>query len=583
MTIQADQTRRPLVEVENLHVRFGHGGPAVIKGISFALHRGECLALVGESGSGKSVTSRTLVGLTGHRSSLQADRLSFDGADLRRFNERTWRDIRGRRIGFVMQDALGSLDPLRTVGAEVGEPLKLHAKLTKQEREEKVIALLHSVGIPQAESRLLQYPHQLSGGLRQRALIASAIACNPELLIADEPTTALDAAVQAQVLDLLESLRTPDKAMLVVSHDFAVVSRLADRVAVMWHGEIVEQGPLDAILHDPQHPYTKSLLSAVSSVQKRGPVRQKIAVTEDGHLATLPAELPPGVINNNPIVVEVNNLTKVFFGPDGSRRVAVSEVSFALRKGETVGIVGESGSGKTTLTRMVLGLETPNVGNVRLRDQVWSELSDAQQRAERKRIQVVFQDPLSSFDPRYTVERVLFEALGVAGYTDTEKTRARAIELLHLVRLDQSYLQRRPIELSGGQRQRIAIARALAPEPEVLICDEPVSALDVSVQAQILDLLIDLKDRLGLSCLFISHDLGVIYRVSDRILVMKDGIVVESGGVREVFENPQHIYTQTLLSAIPQLGVRKSVTESTDIGSGESAKESDKEGELNAA
>lgn len=578
MTTQASKAR-PLVEVENLHVRFGHDGPAVIKGISFNLYRGECLALVGESGSGKSVTSRTLVGLTGHRSTLQADRLQFDGDDLRHFNERTWRNIRGRRVGFVMQDALGSLDPLRTVGAEVAEPLKLHGNFTKQQREEKVIALLRSVGMPDPESRLRQYPHQLSGGLRQRALIASAIACNPELLIADEPTTALDAAVQAQVLDLLESLRTPDSAMLIVSHDFAVVSRLADRVAVMWHGEIVEQGPLDAILHDPQHPYTKSLLAAVSSVQKRGPARQKIAVAEDGHLISVPTELPAGVINKHPIVVECNNLTKVFFGADGVKRIAVSEVSFALRKGETVGIVGESGSGKTTLTRMVLGLETPNIGNVRLRDRIWSELTADEQRAERKRIQVVFQDPLASFDPRYTVERVLAEALGVAGYTDVEKTRARAIELLHLVRLDQSYLHRRPIELSGGQRQRIAIARALAPEPEVLVCDEPVSALDVSVQAQILDLLIDLKDRLGLSCLFISHDLGVIHRISDRILVMKDGVVVESGGVHEVFENPQHLYTQTLLSAVPQLGTRKRVAHSIDIGS----RESEKEGELDAA
>jgi peptide/nickel transport system ATP-binding protein len=578
MTTQASKAR-PLVEVENLHVRFGHDGPAVIKGISFNLHRGECLALVGESGSGKSVTSRTLVGLTGHRSTLQADRLQFDGDDLRHFNERTWRDIRGRRVGFVMQDALGSLDPLRMVGAEVAEPLKLHGNFTKQQREQKVIALLRSVGMPDPESRLRQYPHQLSGGLRQRALIASAIACNPELLIADEPTTALDAAVQAQVLDLLESLRTPDSAMLIVSHDFAVVSRLADRVAVMWHGEIVEQGPLDAILHDPQHPYTKSLLSAVSSVQKRGPARQKIAVAEDGHLISVPTELPASVINKHPIVVECNNLTKIFFGADGVKRIAVSEVSFALRKGETVGIVGESGSGKTTLTRMVLGLETPNIGNVRLRDRIWSELTADEQRAERKRIQVVFQDPLASFDPRYTVERVLAEALSVAGYTDAEKTRARAIELLHLVRLDQSYLHRRPIELSGGQRQRIAIARALAPEPEVLVCDEPVSALDVSVQAQILDLLIDLKDRLGLSCLFISHDLGVIHRISDRILVMKDGVVVESGGVHEVFENPQHLYTQTLLSAVPQLGTRKRVIQSIDIGS----RESEKESELDAA
>lgn len=569
----------PLVTVENLHVRFGHDGATVIKGISFELYRGECLALVGESGSGKSVTSRTLVGLTGHRSELSADRLDFDGADLRRFNERTWRNIRGSRIGFVMQDALGSLDALRTIGDEVADPLKLHTNLTRQQREEKVIELLRSVGIPDPEARIHQYPHQLSGGLRQRALIASAIACNPQLLIADEPTTALDAAVQAQVLDLLESLRTPNTSMLIVSHDFAVVSRLADRVAVMQHGVIVEQGPLDAILHDPQHPYTKSLLAAVSSVQRREPARQKIAVAEDGHLATVPSELPPAVINTHPVVVECNNLTKTFAAHNGTKRTAVSEVSFALRKGETVGIVGESGSGKTTLTRMVLGLEKPDIGNVRLRDQVWSDLTAAQQRAERKRIQVVFQDPLSSFDPRYTVERVLFEALGVAGYTNAAKTRERAIELLHLVRLDQSYLSRRPIELSGGQRQRIAIARALAPEPEVLVCDEPVSALDVSVQAQILDLLLDLKDRLGLSCLFISHDLGVIYRVSDRILVMKDGVVVESGGVREVFENPQHVYTQSLLSAIPQLGKRKRAVHSIDSGNSKSEKEE----ELDAA
>lgn len=578
MTKESNNTR-PLVQVENLHVRFGQNGPAVIKGISFDLYRGECLALVGESGSGKSVTSRTLVGLTGHRSALNADKLEFDGADLRHFNERTWRNIRGNRVGFVMQDALGSLDPLRTIGDEIAEPLKLHGKFTRQQREDKVIALLRSVGIPDPEARFRQYPHQLSGGLRQRALIASAIACNPELLIADEPTTALDAAVQSQVLDLLESLRTPDTAMLIVSHDFAVVSRLADRVAVMRHGVIVEQGPLDAILHDPQHPYTKSLLAAVSSLQKRGPARQKIAVTEDGHLATLPIELPAAILNTYPVVVECNNLTKIFTDANGTKRTAVSEVSFALRKGETVGIVGESGSGKTTLTRMVLGLETPDIGNVRLRDQVWSDLTAAQQRAERKRIQVVFQDPLASFDPRYTVERVLFEALGVAGYTNIAKTRARAIELLQLVRMDQSYLSRRPIELSGGQRQRIAIARALAPEPEVLVCDEPVSALDVSVQAQILDLLIDLKDRLGLSCLFISHDLGVIYRVSDRILVMKDGVVVESGGMHEVFENPQHIYTQTLLSAIPQLETRKRNVNLVNSGS----RESEKESELDAA
>ncbi|HEY5753396.1 MAG TPA: ABC transporter ATP-binding protein [Chthoniobacterales bacterium] len=528
---------RPLVEVENLRVRFGRNGPLVVKGISFVLNRGECLALVGESGSGKSVTSRTLVGLTGHRSQIHATRLRLHGQDLTTFSERKWRQIRGARVGFIMQDALGSLDPLRPVGQEIAEPLRLHSQLTRRQRDEKVIDLLRSAGVPEPEIRARQYPHQLSGGLRQRALIASAIACGPELLIADEPTTALDAQVQAQVLDLLASLRSQNSGMLVISHDFAVVSRLADRVAVMRHGVIVEQGPTEAILHDPQHSYTKSLLAAVASVHGKGRRVSKISA----------AATDPGP------VVEAKTLTKTFTGPDAKKRTAVSDVSFALRRGETLGIVGESGSGKTTTLRLVLGLENPDTGAVQLRGKEWSSLSGKEQCAERKRIQVVFQDPLSSFDPRYTVERVIGEALEVAGYKNRAKRRARVIELLELVRLDESYLRRRPIELSGGQRQRVAIARALAPKPEVLVCDEPVSALDVSVQAQILDLLSDLKERFGLSCLFISHDLGVIHRVSDRVIVMKNGVIVESGEVCEVFARPQHEYTRVLLNAIPRL------------------------------
>ncbi|WP_229729051.1 dipeptide ABC transporter ATP-binding protein [Oxalicibacterium flavum] len=569
----------PLVEVVDLRVRFGESGKEVVKGISFSIRRGECLALVGESGSGKSVTARTLVGLTGRRSQVTAERLQFDGADLRSFREADWRSIRGSQIGFVMQDALGSLDPLRTVGEEVAEPLRLHTKLDKRQRAERAIDLLRSVGMPEPETRLHQYPHQLSGGLRQRALIASALACHPDLLLADEPTTALDAAVQAQVLDLLESLQTPQRSMLLVSHDFAVVSRLADRVAVMHHGEIVEQGPLEQILHDPQHPYTKSLLGAVLSIQKRDQGRQRVAQTADGHFALRPSEMTPALARQAPVVVEANNLIKSFVLPNGERRKAVSEVSFALRKGETLGIVGESGSGKTTLMRMILGLEKPDAGDVRLNDRLWAGMTPAEQRAERRRIQVVFQDPLASFDPRYTVARVLAEPLEIAGYRTAAAARARSAELLQMVRLDPQLLDRRPIELSGGQRQRVAIARALAPQPDILICDEPVSALDVSVQAQILDLLVDLKDRLGLSCLFISHDLGVIHRVSDRIMVMKDGVVVESGGVHEVFDNPQHVYTQALLSAVPQLGVRKRVANSIVVGSGQN----EEEGERDAA
>ncbi|MCE0497399.1 MAG: ABC transporter ATP-binding protein [Methylacidiphilales bacterium] len=517
----------------------------MIGGISFTLRRGECLALVGESGSGKSVTSRTLVGLAGPRAEVTANRLRLDGEDLLSIREAAWRKIRGRRIGFVMQDALGSLDPLRTVGREVAEPLLIHGALNRAQREAKVIELLRSVGIPEPELRALQYPHQLSGGLRQRALIASAIACGPELLIADEPTTALDAAVQAQVLLLLESLRNANTAMLIISHDLAVVSRLADRVAVMHQGLIVEQGPIDEVLQNPQHVYTQSLLAAASYVH-------------GGNRRWAPTTMNEVLSNKDEFVINADNVTKTFPNPDGKSRTVVERVSFVLRRKETLGIVGESGSGKTTLMRMILGLEKPDAGAVYLRGNSWTSLSSAAQRSERRRIQVIFQDPFSSFDPRYTVEHVIGEALGVIGISGRKERRQQTIELLRWVRLDASILPRRPIELSGGQRQRVAIARALAPRPEVLVCDEPVSALDVSVQAQILELLEDLKERLGLSCLFISHDLDIVHRISDRVMVMKDGVVVESGDVREIFARPRHEYTRLLLDAIPGLPAKTS-------------------------
>ncbi|WP_019410740.1 dipeptide ABC transporter ATP-binding protein [Pseudomonas psychrophila] len=533
---------QPLIDVQDLQVRFGSHAAPTLKGVSFQLHRGECLALVGESGSGKSVTSRTLAGLTGAGAQVQASRLAFAGQDLRQFDERTWRKVRGAQIGFVMQDALGSLDPLRPVGKEIAEPLHLHTDLDRAQREARVIELLRAVGVPEPELRARQFPYQLSGGLRQRALIASAIACNPRLLIADEPTTALDTTVQAQVLALLESLRGESTAMLIVSHDLAVVSRLANRVAVMHNGIIVEQGSVDEVLHDPQHPYTQYLLRAGRAVHFR---RTQGA-------ARTPLAIVPTQAEHTPPLLQVNALSKAFKGPDGTLRTVVNHVSLQLRRGKTLGIVGESGSGKTTLTRMILGLETPDSGDIQIKGQPWLSLSAVEKRQLRRSIQVVFQDPLSSFDPRYNVRRVLSEALEVAGHKRSEWA-ARAEELLALVHLDAALLERRPIELSGGQRQRIAIARALAAQPQILVCDEPVSALDVSVQAQILELLDDLKQRLGLACLFISHDLGVINHVSDDVLVMKDGVAVESGRVRDVFDHPQHPYTQALLEAIPHL------------------------------
>ncbi|MDZ5110357.1 ABC transporter ATP-binding protein [Pseudomonas putida] len=532
-----EKSQAPLVDIRGLHVSFN--GVPVVHGVDLQLRAGQCLALVGESGSGKSVTARTLVGLTGTGAHVQAQRLAFAGQDLRQFDERAWQRLRGEHIGFVMQDALGSLDPLRRVGAEIEEPLLLHTNLAAEQRRLRVLELLRQVGVPEPEVRARQYPWQLSGGLRQRALIASAIACQPRLLIADEPTTALDATVQAQILDLLERLRERDNSLLMVSHDLAVVARLADWVAVMRHGVVVEQGSVEQILQDPQDPYTQRLLSAARAVHFKRPAAPALALVEDG-------------VDEQPVVLEARGLSKAFFGPDGRLRQVLDGVSLQLRAGQTLGVVGESGSGKSTLGRILLGLERPEQGSLQLAGQDWLALSAAQQRQARQGIQVVFQDPQASFDPRYTVLRVLAEALAHAGVPRALQ-RTEAAALLERVQLPVGLLDRRPLELSGGQRQRIAIARALAMKPRVLVLDEPVSALDVSVQARILALLAELKAELNLACLFISHDLGVVEQVSDQVLVMQGGRVVEQGAAVQVLGQPRQAYTRALLDAVPHL------------------------------
>jgi len=530
-------TQPPLVDIRDLWV--GFKGVPVVRGVNLQLHAGQCLALVGESGSGKSVTARTLVGLTGPGADVQAQRLAFAGKDLRGLDEAAWQRLRGGRIGFVMQDALGSLDPLRRVGAEIEEPLYLHTRLGAEQRRLHVLELLRQVGVPEPQVRARQYPWQLSGGLRQRALIASAIACQPRLLIADEPTTALDATVQAQILDLLEQLRARDNSLLMVSHDLAVVARLADWVAVMRHGEVVEQGSVEQILQDPQDPYTQRLLSAARAVHFQRPATAALALVEED-------------VNPQPALLQARGLSKAFVGPDGRPRQVLDDVSLQLRAGQTLGVVGESGSGKSTLGRILLGLERPEQGSVQFAGQDWLALSAEQQRQARQGIQVVFQDPLASFDPRYTVLRVLSEALAQAGVPRGLR-RTEAAALLERVQLPASVLDRRPLELSGGQRQRIAIARALAMKPRVLVLDEPVSALDVSVQARILALLAELKAELNLACVFISHDLGVVEQVSDQVLVMQGGKVVEQGAAAQVLGQPRHAYTRALLDAVPGL------------------------------
>ncbi|MFF4116796.1 dipeptide ABC transporter ATP-binding protein [Streptomyces sp. NPDC001714] len=582
-----------LLSVTGLRVAFpGPAGPVeAVRGVSIDVAADECLAVVGESGSGKSVTARALVGLAGPHADVRADSFTVAGEDATAFRAADWRRIRGRHVGLVVQDALTSLDPLRRVGAEIAEPLRTHRLDSSPAR---IHALLDAVHMPEPDVRARQYPFQLSGGLRQRALIASALAAEPGLLIADEPTTALDVTVQARVLDLLGDLKRAGTGILLISHDLAVVARLADRIAVMYAGRIVEEGPAAQVLGAPRHPYTRELLAAVPATHTRGTLLAATVVRPAGdreqrgcpyaHRCVLAAdrcrtEAPRSVTvgaghrarclrtdagwqppartgarrTSTPgdVILEADGVGKSFRGPDHELRPAVRSVSFTLRRAETLGLVGESGSGKSTVAQMVLGLLEPDHGTVRLRGRPWSGVREAVRRPDRHRVQFVPQDPLSAFDPRYTVERVVGEALGASGRWSARRNRDRIGELLHLVGLDTALLQRRPAQLSGGQRQRVAIARALAPEPDVLICDEPVSALDVSVQAQILDLLTGLREGMGLSCLFISHDLGVIHHVSDRVLVMRAGEIVEHGPVERVYGTPEHPYTRELLSALP--------------------------------
>jgi peptide/nickel transport system ATP-binding protein len=582
-----------LLTAEDLAVSFRtrRGPVEAVRGVSFTLTAGECLAIVGESGSGKSVTARALVGLAGPGARVRAARLALGGLDLTRIAPGAWRELRGGRIGLVLQDALAALDPLRTVGAEITETLRNHHVVPRAQYRERTAELLEQVRVPDPGRRAGQRPYELSGGQRQRALIASALAAEPEILVADEPTTALDVTVQAQLLDLLADKQAAGTAILLISHDLAVVARLADRIAVMHQGVFVEQGPAAAVLGAPAHPYTRRLLAAVPATHPRG---TRLGGAPPAGSATGPAGDGCRYAPSCPLAADRCRTAEPAWtpaGPDhearcwrtadpwpapppgrarGPRRAAVAEViavagvaksyagdpavtgvSFELRAGETLGVVGESGSGKTTLANLVLGLTEPDAGSVTVLGEPWSGQPEAARRARRRRIQLVQQDPLSSFDPRYPVARIIGEALGAAGHRASRRQRPQITALLAQVGLGPALLDRRPAQLSGGQRQRVAIARALAREPSVLVCDEPTSALDVSVQAQILDLFTDLQDELGLALLFISHDLGVVRHVSDRVLVMLAGAVVEQGGAEEIFARPAHSYTRSLLAALP--------------------------------
>ena len=549
----------PVVDVRDLSVAFG--GRTVVQDVSFTLEAGRCVAIVGESGSGKSVTARSLLGLNGPTSTTTASTLSLGGRDLRDLSDASWRKVRGKEAGYVLQDALVSLDPLRKVGASVADALRVHGVGPRAERERQVLSLLERVGIPSPSLRARQLPSELSGGLRQRALIAAAIALDPAVLIADEPTTALDTTVQAQILALLDELRAGGTGLVLISHDLGVVERLADDVVVMQHGVVVEQGPVGAVLGDPQDPYTKRLLSAIPAAHAPG---TRLSDAPRATLAPRPASRPVPVAGS--VVLSVSHVSKRYRGPDRVVRTVVDDVSFDLRAGETLGIVGESGSGKSTTAAIALALTPPSAGSVTLEGRPWSALSERARRGDRPRIATVSQDPLSSFDPRRSVGELIRSALTGARAArgtpeDGRSDTARTEELLTGVGLDPSIARRHPSTLSGGQRQRVAIARALATDPDVLVLDEAVSALDVSVQAQVLDLLADIRQEYGTAALFISHDLGVIHHVSDRVLVLRDGRVVEEGTADQVFRSPRDPYTQGLLDAIPGVSAHRNLQE----------------------
>ncbi len=535
----------PLLSVRDLHVTFDVPGGAVeaVKGASFTLDKGETLALVGESGSGKSVTALSILQLLPYPMASHAPSSSivFDGTELVGAGETTMRDIRGNRIAMVFQEPMTSLNPLHTIEKQIAETLHLHKRLTPAAARKRIVELLRLVGLPEAEERLDAYPHQLSGGQRQRVMIAMALANEPDMLIADEPTTALDVTIQAQILKLLKELQSRfGMALLLITHDLGIVRKMADRVLVMTKGEVVEAAPTEELFERPQHAYTRHLLAAE------------------------PKGAPPVADPAAPTLLDARGL-KVWFPIRSGlwRRVtghvkAVDGVGFELRRGETLGVVGESGSGKTTLGLALLRL-IASEGEIRFDGQRLDGLSERRMRPLRREMQIMFQDPFSSLSPRLSVAQIVEEGLKVHRIGSTAAERRALIDAaLVEVGLDPDAAERYPHEFSGGQRQRVAVARAMVLKPRFVVLDEPTSALDMSVQAQVVDLLRELQRRHGLSYLFISHDLRVVRALAHQVVVMKDGKIVEAGPAQQLFAAPRHPYTRALMAAAFELEVVES-------------------------
>lgn len=563
-----------LLTVDNLRVSFkGEKNQYIetLKGVSFQIPANKTVALVGESGSGKSVTSLSVMGLLplGQSKVAPESRIEFNGINLLELSQRDIRKICGKEIAMIFQEPMSSLNPVFTVGAQIAEVLKLHMGMSGKQARQRTLELLKEVGIPSPESKIDAYPSQLSGGQQQRVMIAMAIACEPKLLIADEPTTALDVTIQKQIIDLLESLRQRRQmSMLFITHDLALVGEIADEVIVMRHGEIREQGTAVQVLENPQDVYTKALLHCRPQLAFR-PYRLPIindfmdsygqAITEqplDGKSGLL-RERQRGLTGHEPIILEVNDLKKSFYSRKGlfgqQEFQAVKGVSFKLAKGKTLGLVGESGSGKTTVGLLLMRIHEASGGEAIIEGKNIFDLTEKEFTKYQRKIQIIFQNPYASLNPRFTVGQILLEPMKIhrIGKDDNER-QAIAMSLLERVSLPAQSYYKYPHEFSGGQRQRIAIARCLTLKPEILICDESVSALDVSVQAQVLNLLQDLQDEFGLSYIFISHDLSVVKYISDQVMVMNHGEVVELANSDDLYASPQHPYTQQLLKAIPQ-------------------------------
>jgi peptide/nickel transport system ATP-binding protein len=554
---------QPILSVAGLSVAFRNdaGWQTVVRDIAFDVAANETVALVGESGSGKSVTALSVMGLNASSTSRVTGSIALNGRDLLTLSENDYRKVRGNEVAMIFQEPMTSLNPVHTIGAQVAEMLMSHRSLSAGAARAETLRLLERVRIPAAKSRYHEYPHQFSGGMRQRVMIAMALACRPKLLIADEPTTALDVTIQAQILGLIKELQDEEgMSVLFITHDMGVVAEIADRTVVMYNGQVVEKGVTEDIFLKAGHPYTRALLSTVpklgSMKDVARPLRFPVVDRTTGE-AQQPVETADTVRHGGKPLLDVSGLTTRFevrsgiFGKVRARVHAVENVSFQLHAGETLALVGESGCGKSTTGRSVLRLIEPLSGSVKLRDTEILKLSATDLREQRRRMQMIFQDPFASLNPRMTVGASIAQPMVVNGIVNRAEAADRVGDLLEKVGLQREMASRFPHEFSGGQRQRVCIARALAVEPSLIVADEAVSALDVSVKAQVVNLMLDLQAQMGLAYLFISHDMAVVERVSHRVAVMYLGEIVEIGPRSDIFGNPQHPYTRRLLDAVP--------------------------------